>query len=63
MPVTTSRQEWSIGSIVKVGFLHLRVDALEPTPGDYMPDRYLLTDERTGRRYAFVPHYGLERID
>lgn len=59
--ITESRQDWSVGSWVKVGFLSLRVVACEATPGDYRPDRYILESAK-GVRYAFTPHLGLERL-
>jgi len=41
----------------------LRVDsAKEPTPGDFMPDAYLLCNQAGTRRCRFVPHNGLERL-
>lgn len=61
MPITHSKQQWTVGSRVKVGFLTLTVTDLEPTPGDGMPDIYHLKADN-GRRYEFRPHYGLERI-
>ena len=57
------KQTWQKGDRVKVGFLdNLTVDDIELTPGDFRPDRYILTGP-TGRRYQFTPHYGIERID
>ena len=57
-----SKQDWQVGSVVKVGFLAgLRVESIEPTPGDYAPDIYHLLQVSTGRRYAFTPHKGLAR--
>lgn len=56
-----TRQNWSIGQTVKVGFLTLRVIAINPTPGDYKPDEYILESAK-GVRYSFVPHNGLCRI-
>jgi hypothetical protein len=62
--ITNSRQEWQVGEAVKVGFLSLRVIAKEPTPGDYKPDAYILCGlgANEQRRYRFVPHNGLERL-
>lgn len=62
MPITRTKQSWTIGARVKVGFLTLTVRELELTPGDGMPDIYHLEGEN-GRRYTFQPHYGLERVD
>lgn len=60
--ITNSRQVWEVGETVKVGFLSLIVIAKEPTPGDYMPDAYLLCNQAGTRQYRFVPHNGLERL-
>jgi len=60
--ITNSKQVWEVGEVVKVGFLALRITAKEPTPGDYMPDAYLLTDKTGTKNYRFVPHNGLERL-
>ena len=60
--IRNSKQVWEVGEAVKVGFLTLIVTAKEPTPGDYMPDAYLLTNQRGDRQYRFVPHNGLERV-
>jgi hypothetical protein len=61
--IRKSNQVWEVGEVVKVGFLSLRVTAKVPTPGDYMPDAYLLTDKTGAKSYRFVPHNGLERIN
>ena len=53
---------WQVGQTVKVGFLTLSVVALEPTPGDYQPDAYLLSSIDGSKHYRFVPHCGLERL-
>lgn len=62
--ITNSKQAWEIGETVKVGFMSLRVVEKEPTPGDYAPDAYILCGlgKNEQRRYRFVPHNGLERI-
>jgi hypothetical protein len=62
--VRNSKQQWEIGETVKVGFLTLRVVEKEPTPGDYKPDAYILVGLGAGacKRYRFVPHNGLERL-
>ena len=65
MPITRSNQTWSIGSLVKIGFLRFEVVGIEPTPGDSMPDIYLLrrkTQAGNTISYRFRPHWGLERI-
>lgn len=61
MPIKHSKQNWTIGQTVKVGFLSLKVIEFTPTPGDHRPDTYTLVGTK-GARYIFTPHYGLERI-
>ena len=61
--ITKSKQVWEVGKIVKVGFLSLIVTGREPTPGDYMPDAYWLCSKDGTKRYRFVPHNGLERLE
>ena len=62
--IKRTKQVWQVGETVKVGFMTLRVVALEPTPGDYMPDAYILCGlgANSDRRYRFVPHNGIERL-
>jgi len=60
--IRNSAQCWQVGELVKVGFLTLRVTARIPTPGDYKPDAYRLTDKSGTKVYEFVPHNGLTRI-
>ena len=60
--ITRSKQNWEIGQTVKVGFLSLKVVATQPTPGDYRPDIYHLTNLDGTRKYEFTPHFGLERV-
>ena len=40
--ISNSKQDWSVGSQVKVGFMKLTVVAAKPTPGDWAPDAYIL---------------------
>lgn len=64
MPITHSKQDWSISSEVRVGFMRLRVTEFTPTPGDWAPDKYTLVSlGREQHTYEFVPHMGLTRID
>lgn len=60
--IDKSSQCWEVGEWVRVGFLRLRITAKVPTPGDYAPDAYLLTDTTGTKVYRFVPHNGLERV-
>lgn len=59
--ITRSKQNWTPGNMVKVGFMTLKVIEAIPTPGDYLPDKYLL-EGKNGKRYYFTPHNGLESI-
>lgn len=61
--IRNSKQVWQVGETVKVGFLSLRVCAAVPTPGDYLPDAYALTNAAGDRFYRFVPHNGLTRCE
>jgi G:T-mismatch repair DNA endonuclease (very short patch repair protein) len=54
-------QDWTIGNVVKVGFLTLRVIACEAIK-DGMPDIYTLESLDSSKRYEFIPHNGLTRI-
>ncbi|TXH53686.1 MAG: hypothetical protein E6Q97_12645 [Desulfurellales bacterium] len=61
--IKRSKQNWTIGATVKVGFLALVVKAAIATPGDSLPDAYILTNLAGTQLYKFVPHNGLEKID
>jgi len=61
--IKNSKQNWEVGEAVKVGFLTLIVSAKVATPGDYLPDAYVLTDKSATKFYRFVPHNGLVRCD
>ena len=61
--VKNSKQNWQVGATVKVGFLSLVVKAAIATPGDYLPDAYILSNQAGTQLYKFVPHNGLEKID
>jgi hypothetical protein len=61
MAITNTRQDWSIGKIVKVGFLSLRIRAVRAVY-DYMPDIYELESLDGTRTYEFIPHNGLSRV-
>ena len=60
--VKNSKQSWTVGSTVKVGFLVLIVKVAIPTPGDHRPDAYLLTNLAGTQTYSFVPHHGLTKL-
>ena len=56
--ITNTKQQWTPGQTVKVGFLSLRVVQAVPTPGDHAPDAYVLISMK-GTYYRFVPHNGI----
>jgi hypothetical protein len=60
--ITKTKQNWTVGATVKVGFLSLVVKASVATPGDYLPDAYILANQAGTQLYRFVPHNGLEKI-
>jgi hypothetical protein len=60
--ITRSKQDWSIGATVRVGFLQLRVVGAR-AEYDGMPDIYSLESLDGTRHYEFIPHNGLVRID
>lgn len=62
MPIKNTRQNWTPGKIVNVGFLKLRVLQIIPTPKDHKPDIYILANPK-GKLYTFTPHYGLQTYD
>ena len=61
--ITKTKQNWTAGQTVKVGFLSLIVKAAIATPGDFLPDAYLLSNAAGSQLYKFVPHNGLEKIN
>ena len=60
--VNNSKQNWTVGNTVKVGFLVLVVKAAIATPGDYAPDAYILANKAGDQLYSFVPHKGLNKV-
>ncbi len=58
--IKRSKQNWSVGQQVKVGFLVLTVVAAISTPGDGLPDAYILSSKSAF--YEFVPHNGLNKL-
>ena len=61
--ITKTKQNWTIGQTVKIGFMSLVVKAAVATPGDYLPDAYILTNVAGTQLYKFVPHNGVQKID
>lgn len=57
--IKNTKQDWSVGSVVKVGFLQLKVVGAIPTPGDFLPDEYILRNLSGSKHYSFIPHNGL----
>lgn len=60
--INKTRQNWTAGQIVKVGFISLIVKSAVATPGDYLPDAYILVNQAGTQLYRFIPHNGLEKI-
>ena len=52
---------WNLGSVVKVGWLTLRVTGFRAVR-DFLPDIYSLESLDGTRQYEFVPHHGLTRM-
>lgn len=61
MAITNTKQDWTPGNTVRVGFLTLRVLSIEAVH-DWMPDIYTLESLDGSRTYEFIPHNGLNRI-
>ncbi len=61
MAITRTRQDWSVGAEVKVGFLKLRVLGVKAVY-DGLPDIYTLESLDGRKQYEFIPHNGLTRI-
>ena len=59
---TKAGNKWEVGNVVKVGFLMLRVLSVRAEK-DYLPDIYTLKSLNGLRRYEFIPHNGLHRIE
>lgn len=57
--IRNSKQNWEVGSTVKVGFLTLKVVEKVATPGNWLPDQYVLTNGKN--YYCFIPHNGLTK--
>jgi hypothetical protein len=58
--ITKTKQDWSIGKTVKVGFMELTVLAVNSYK-DSMPDIYTLQG-KNGKKHEFIPHNGLFEI-
>ena len=62
MAIKNSTQNWEIGATVKVGFAQYRVTGFRSVV-DGLPDIYTLENLRGDRKYEFIPHNGIVRID
>ena len=62
MMINKTKQNWTTGQTVKVGFMSLVVVQAIPTPGDYAPDAYILSNAARTQLYKFVPHNGVEKL-
>lgn len=58
--VKRSKQDWSIGKWVLVGFMRLKIVGAR-AEYDGLPDIYTLVSS-TGKQYEFIPHHGLRAI-
>lgn len=58
--ISRTKQNWSIGEWVKVGFMKLKVVGVR-AEFDGLPDIYELESEG-GKKYEFIPHNGLYAI-
>lgn len=58
--IRNSKQNWTVGQTVRVGFLSLVVVAGLEASGDGNPGAYVLTSG--SQLYSFVPHNGLTKI-
>lgn len=60
---TLAKNDWTVGGVVKVGFMRLRVIEGARAVKDFMPDIYKLESLDGKKHYEFIPHNGLRRID
>ena len=58
----SKNNDWSVGATVKVGFLTLKVVSCRAEK-DCMPDIYTLESIDGSKKYEFIPHNGLSRIN
>ena len=62
MVVKNSKQNWNIGSTVKIGFLELRIIGVKSIV-DGLPNIYELENLKGDKLYEFTPYNGLVKID
>ena len=58
--IRNTKQDWTIGKVVKVGFLSLRIVGAKAV-FDGLPDIYDLESLDGTKKYEFIPHNGLTR--
>lgn len=58
--IKRSKQDWSVGKLVNVGFMKLTVVKAGIDIKDFMPDIYLLKNNKN-EIYEFIPHNGLSK--
>jgi len=59
--ITNSKQKWTQGNIVQIGFCRLVVESIRAVK-DGMPDIYTLTSLDGKKTYEFIPHNGLRLV-
>lgn len=60
--VSNSKQNWTVGASVRVGFMSLIVRAALLGGGDNHQDTYLLSNAAGDRLYEFQPHAGCRSV-
>jgi hypothetical protein len=58
--IKNSKQAWTVGQAVKVGFMTLTVVTPVAARGDGLPGAYILTNG--SQFFSFIPHNGLSKI-
>ncbi len=54
MPIKSTKQNWSVGEIINVGFMKgFKIEEICAVK-DFLPDIYILS--RNGKWYEFIPH-------
>ena len=59
--ISNTKQNWTVGETVKVGFLTLKVLSVTAIK-DGLPDIYTLENLKGTQKYEFIPHNGLNKI-
>ncbi len=58
----SKNKNWNKGDTVKIGFMTLKVVSAR-AEFDYLPDIYTLESLDGLKKYEFIPHNGLHRIN